>query len=102
MLKSLTNRRISMLLSAAFIALHTSDLFAQGCALCKEAAQAGGEKFTNGLNLSILSLFFLPFALTSVVTSMVFKSWWLKTHPESSLSLPKAFVAAIRERKAKR
>jgi len=102
MLKSPTIRRIPVLLGAAFILLHTSDLFAQGCAMCKEAAQAGGEKFTNGLNLSILSLFFLPFALTSVVSSMVFKSWWLRTHPDSSLSLPKAFVAAIRERRAKR
>ncbi len=89
-------------ISALIVALvSASNAFAQSCPMCKESMTAAGAKLSDGFYLSIMSMFFLPFAIGGAIASMVFQSWWLRTHPGSTLSFPNALLAAIRERKTK-
>ncbi|MEO6940225.1 MAG: hypothetical protein ABI444_08830 [Candidatus Kapaibacterium sp.] len=89
---------------AAFLVLIVTCLlgesaFAQSCPMCKESMTAAGAKLSEGFYLSIMSMFFLPFAIGGAIGSLVFKSWWTRTHPGSELPLHLAMATAWRERK---
>ncbi len=81
--------------------INASNAFAQSCPMCKESMTAAGAKLSNGFYYSIMSMFFIPFAIGGAIASMVFMSWWQRTHPGSTLSFPQAFKVALIERKAK-
>jgi hypothetical protein len=89
-------------ISALFLLIVVaSSAFAQSCPMCKESMTAAGAKLSEGFYLSIMSMFFLPFAIGGAIASMVFMAWFQRTHPGTTLPFPKALRAAWRERKEK-
>jgi hypothetical protein len=73
--------------------------FAQSCPMCKEGVNAAGGKLSEGFYYSILAMIGLPFTIGGTITTIVFKAWWKRTHPDQDIPLHKALMQAWRERK---
>ena len=95
-------KRIGVAVASISSLFVSSMVYAQSCPMCKESMTAAGAKLSQGFYLSIMSMFFLPFAIGGTIGAMVFQSWYVRTHPESQLAFPRSFAAALKERKAKK
>ena len=79
----------------------SASAFAQSCPMCKESMTAAGAKLSDGFYLSIMSMFFLPFAIGGTIAALVFQSWYERRHPEQPLPFPRSLLATVRTRRAK-
>ena len=86
-----------ILLSVVCLSMAATAAFGQSCPMCKESMTAAGEKLSHGFYLSIISMFSLPFLLIGGVSSIVYRSWWEKSHPGEILTFGKA-LRLVRKR----
>jgi len=90
---------LNALISGTTLIVTAQALFAQSCPMCKESMTQAGAKLSDGFYISIMSMFSLPFAIGGVISAVVFKSWFDRTHPDSKLPFHQAFRQALKERK---
>jgi len=89
---------VALVLSVSFLVAGE----ASACPMCSETVSQTSSLIADGFYKSILSIFFLPFALVSGISAIVFKSWFDKTHPTLNVSLMRAIRIARQERKARK